>query len=81
MVSSASYNAHVKVLSVVGYDANSGALYTLSVTSTGKVVIPAGSAAGLEGALPLTAGLNWPCPGETTCSLPSLDQLAAALAS
>lgn len=78
VVSSAGYNEHVKVLSVVGYDANSGALYTLSVTSTGKVVIPAESAAGLDGALPLTARLNWPCPGETTCSLTVSDSLGSS---
>ncbi|HXL89901.1 MAG TPA: hypothetical protein VN969_13165 [Streptosporangiaceae bacterium] len=76
----AGYNEHTKTLSVGGYDANSGALYTLSVTSTGQVVIPAESAAGLDGGLPLTAGpgFNWPCPGETTCSLTVSDNLGSS---
>jgi Putative Ig domain len=76
---SASYNAHTKLLSVTGYDANSGALYTLSVTSTGKVVFPAKSAAGDNGELPLAAGgFAWPCPGETTCSLTVSDSLGSS---
>ena len=76
----ASYNGHTKTLSVSGYDANSGALYTLSVTSSGKVVIPAKSAAGFDGGLPLSAGpgFNWPCPGETTCSLTVSDNLGSS---
>jgi hypothetical protein len=76
----AGYNEHTKTLSVGGYDANSGALYTLSVTSTGKVVIPAESAAGLDGGLPLSAGpgFNWPCPGENTCSLTVSDSLGSS---
>jgi hypothetical protein len=75
------YNEHTKTLSVSGYDANSGALYTLSVTSTGKVVILAKSAAGLDGGLPLSAGpgFNWPCPGETTCSLTVSDNLGSSV--
>jgi Putative Ig domain len=76
---SAGYNAHTKLLSVTGYDANSGALYTLSVTSTGKVVFPAKSAAGDNGKLPLAAGgFAWPCPGETTCSLTVSDSLGSS---
>jgi hypothetical protein len=80
LAGAAGYNLHTKTLSVGGYDANSGALYTVSVTSTGKVVIPAKSAAGLDGGLPLTAGpgFNWTCPGETTCSLTVSDSLGSS---
>ena len=35
----AGYNGHTKTLTVAGYDANAGALYSLSVTSTGKQLI------------------------------------------
>jgi Putative Ig domain len=80
LVGGAGYNEHTKTLAVVGYDANSGALYTLSVTSTGKVVIPAKSAAGDDGGLPLSAGpgFNWPCPGESTCNLTVSDSLGGS---
>jgi hypothetical protein len=78
VVVAAGYNGHTGTLSVPGYDANSGALYTLSVTSTGKVVIPAESAVGDDGALPLGGRFPWPCPGETTCSLTVSDSLGSS---
>jgi len=49
LVTSAGYNGHTNRLSVIGYDANAGALYSLSVTATGKQLIAPESMAAGEG--------------------------------
>ena len=77
---SAGYNGHTHTLSVGGYDANAGALYSVSVTSTGKQVFAPRSAANGTGEFELTTGPGgvWPCPGERTCSLTVSDSLGSS---
>lgn len=52
-VAAGKYNLHIHDLSVGGYDANAGALYSLSLTSTGKQLVAPESMAGHGGAVSL----------------------------
>lgn len=75
---SAIYNVHQGKLYVGGYDVNVGALYSVSVTSTGKVLFPPQSADGPGGNLGLYAFMPWPCTGQRSCSLTVTDSLRSS---
>jgi hypothetical protein len=77
-LNSAGYNGHLNRLSVVGYDANAGALYSLSVTKTGKQLIAPESMAGLGGDVFLGGRLAYPCPTNAGCSLTVTDSLGSS---
>ena len=65
------YNGHQFRLVVTGYDANISALWSVSVTSTGKALIsnqPNFSTAD-DGFLELNAHLNDPCGAPNSCNL------------
>jgi len=80
LVTSAGYNGHTNRLSVVGYDANAGALYSLSVTATGKQLIAPKSMAGFGGDVALVGGpgFRYPCPTNAGCSLTVTDSLGSS---
>jgi hypothetical protein len=75
-VTAAGFNGHLFRLNVAGFDVNISALYSVSVTSTGKVIIPAQPNNGTmkDGILELTEHLDDPC-GQTSCSLTVTDSL------
>ena len=77
-LNSAGYNGHLNRLSVVGYDANAGALYSLSVTKTGKQLVAPESMAGLGGDVALGGRLAYPCPTDAGCSLTVTDSLGSS---
>jgi hypothetical protein len=76
---SAGFNGHLFRLEINGYDANISALYTVSVTSTGMVVIPAqANSASQDGLLTLTEHPDDPC-GEHSCNLTVTDSLGSSV--
>lgn len=72
----ASFNGHVLEVIAGGYDANVGALYSVTVTGTGKQLV-APQSADVDGNFGLVSK-GWPCPGETTCSLTVSDSLGSS---
>lgn len=81
---SAVYNGHQSKLSVRGYDANAGALYSVSVTATGKQIIaPQPMVASQGGGVVLNtpAGSPDPCNAlrVTSCSLTVTDSLGSSV--
>ena len=79
VVTGASFNGHLFRLTVSGFDVNISALYTVSVTSTGKVIIPATPNNGTfnDGILVLTEHPDDPC-GEASCSLTVTDSFGSS---
>ena len=82
---SASFNGHQFRLYVSGFDANVGALYSVSVTSTGKLIIPPRSAGstgfyGTDGHWELVAPGADPCGASNSCSLTVTDSLGSSVA-
>jgi hypothetical protein len=74
------YNGHQFRLYVDSYDANISALYSVSVTSTGQVIIPARSnSASLDGFVALTAAVRDPCGTLNSCSLTVTDSLGSSV--
>jgi hypothetical protein len=76
------YNGHQFRLYVDGFDANVSALYSVSVTSTGKVLIPAApnnNSSWDDGLLILSAHLNDPCGALNSCSLTLADSLGSSV--
>ena len=67
-------------LSVSGYDANAGALYSLSVTATGKQLIAPESMVGHDGIVSLGAvHTAYPCPTNAGCNLTVSDSLGSSV--
>jgi hypothetical protein len=81
VVRSATYNGHQFRLYVDGYDVNISASYSVRLTSTGKVLIPAQPNTGLadNGFLALTAHLNDPCGANNSCNLTVTDNLGSSV--
>jgi hypothetical protein len=76
----ADYNGHQFRLYASGYDVNISALYSVSVTSTGKVVIPAQSNnASPDGSMRMSASSNDPCGAENLCNLTVTDSLGSSV--
>jgi len=78
-VTGASFNGHLFRLTVSGFDVNISALYSVSVTSTGKVIIPPtpNNSTFNDGILVLTEHPDDPC-GEASCSLTVTDSLGSS---
>ena len=78
-VTGAGFNGHLFRLTVSGFDVNISALYSVSVTSTGKVIIAATPNNGTldDGILVLTEHPDDPC-GEASCSLTVTDSLGSS---
>jgi hypothetical protein len=63
LITGASWNGHFSRLSVNGYDANFGALWSVSVTSTGRVLISNQQNTGTpDGHVGLRHSGGYPCP-------------------
>jgi hypothetical protein len=79
VVTGAGFNGHLFRLTVSGFDVNISALYSVSVTSTGKVIIPAQPNNGTlnDGILLLSEHPDDPC-GEASCSLTVTDSLGSS---
>jgi hypothetical protein len=76
------YNGHQFRLYVDGSDVNVSALYSVSVTSTGKVLIPAApnnNSAWDDGLLILSVHLNDPCGALNSCNLSLTDSLGSSV--
>jgi Putative Ig domain len=75
----AGFNGHLFHVSVSGYDVNTSALYSVSVTSTGKVIIPAQTAVNTDGHWQLTSAhlSQDPCAG--ACSVTVTDSLGSSV--
>jgi hypothetical protein len=76
------YNGHQFRLYVDGSDVNVSALYSVSVTSTGKVLIPAApnnNSTWDDGLLILSAHLNDPCGALSSCNLSLTDSLGSSV--
>jgi len=78
VLTGAGWNGHTRTLSVTGYDANAGALYSLSVTKTGKQIIAPVSPAsgGFTGMV--AKPTPYPCPTSAGCSLTVTDSLGTS---
>lgn len=78
------YNGHQSRLYVAGYDANITTQYSVTLTSTGKVLIPP-TAAGNRGAYnsdgswQLSANINDPCGARNSCNLTVTDNLGSTV--
>ena len=81
VVTGAVYNGHQFRLYVDGFDVNVSALYSVSVTSTGKVIIPAQPNRGAsdDGFLALTAGVPDPCGTPHSCNVTVNDSLGSSV--
>ena len=63
LITAAAYNGHTHLLGVSGYDANIGALWSVSVTSTGRVLISNQQNTGTpDGHVGLRHSGGYPCP-------------------
>src|SRR5215467_4060051 len=63
LIKGASWNGHYSQLSINGYDANVGALWSVSVTSTGRVLISNQQNTGtVDGHVGLRHSGGYPCP-------------------
>ena len=82
LITSAGYNGHTNRLSVSGYDANAGALYSLSVTASGKQLIAPESMVGVGAAgnvvLNTSSGFRYPCTTNAGCNLTVTDSLGSS---
>ena len=61
----AGWNGHLGNLQVTGWDVNISALWSVSVTSTGRVLISnqkAGAGYPIDGSLVVRKGMGYPCP-------------------
>jgi hypothetical protein len=76
----AAYNRHQSRLYVAGFDVNVSALYSVSVTATGKVIIPAqpNGWAAHDGFLELAAYANDPCGITHSCNVTVTDSLGSS---
>jgi hypothetical protein len=76
------YNGHQFRLYVDGFDVNVSALFSVSVTSTGKVLIPAAPNNNItwnDGLLVLTVHLNDPCGALNSCNITLADSLGSSV--
>jgi hypothetical protein len=65
VIKGASWNGHTGTLAISGWDANIGALWSVSVTSTGRVLIsnqPRTAYYPIDGSQVVRKGLGYPCP-------------------
>jgi hypothetical protein len=65
VITGASWNGHTGTLGIGGYDANISALWSVSVTSTGRVLIanqPSRTTYPINGTQILQKGTGYPCP-------------------
>ncbi len=81
VVTSAAYNGHQSRLYVDGFDVNVSALYSVSVTSTGKLIIPAqaNGSAWDDGYLALTGAVPDPCGTLNSCNITLKDSLGSSV--
>src|SRR5664280_416361 len=80
VINAAAYKGHVFRLYVQGFDVNISALYSVYLTSTGKLIIPARSNSGsLNGFLSLSASVPDPCGTNNSCSLTVRDSLGSSV--
>jgi hypothetical protein len=82
VVNAAAYNGHQSVLYVgLGFDVNISALYSVYVTSTGKLIIPAqpNRRASDDGSLELIASVPDPCGTTHSCNLTMKDSLGSSV--
>ena len=75
------YQGHQFRLYVDGYDVNISALYSVVLTSTGRVLIPAQANTSTwdDGLLALSAHLNDPCGAENSCNITLQDSLGSSV--
>jgi len=65
VIKGAGWNGHTGVLAISGWDANISALWSVSVTSTGRVLIsnqPKTTYYPIDGSLVVRKGMGYPCP-------------------
>src|SRR5690349_3427104 len=65
VIKGAGWNVHTGTLAISGWDANIGALWSVSVTSTGRVLIsnqPKTTYYPIDGSLVVRKGMGYPCP-------------------
>ena len=65
VIKGAGWNGHTGVLAISGWDANISALWSVSVTSTGRVLIsnqPRTAYYPIDGSLVVRKGMGYPCP-------------------
>jgi hypothetical protein len=77
----AGWNGHLSNLQVDGWDANNGALWSVSVTSTGRVLIsnqPSRVTYPIDGFLIVQTHTGYPCPGNG-CDLTVTNSLGTSV--
>jgi hypothetical protein len=81
VITGVSYNGHQFRLYVDGFDVNVSVLYSVVLTSTGKVLIPAQANTSTwdDGLLALTAHINDPCGTINSCDITLKDSLVSSV--
>jgi hypothetical protein len=81
VVTGVSYNGHQFRLYADGFDVNVSALYSVVLTSTGKLLIPAqaNTSTWNDGLLALSAHINNPCGAENSCDITLEDSLGSSV--
>ena len=81
VVTGVSYNGPQFRLYVDGFDVNVSALYSVVLTSTGKLLIPAqaNTSTWNDGLLALSAHINDPCGAENSCDITLKDSLGSSV--
>jgi hypothetical protein len=81
VITGVSYNGHQFRLYVDGFDVNVSALYSVVLTSTGKVLIPAQANTSTwdDGLLALTAHINDPFGTIDSCDITLKDSLGSSV--
>jgi hypothetical protein len=82
VIKGAGWDVHTGVLAISGYDANIGALWSVSVTSTGRVLIssqPRTAYYPIDGSFVVRKGMGYPCPLRTGCDLTVTNNLGSSV--
>ena len=82
LIKGAGWNVHTSGLTISGWDANIGALWSVSVTSTGRVLIanqPSRTTYPIDGFLVVQTHIGYPCPTINGCDLTVTNNLGSSV--
>jgi len=82
VIKGAGWNVHNSGLTISGWDANISALWSVSVTSTGRVLTsnqPRTAYYPIDGSQVVRIGTGYPCPLRTGCDLTVTNNLGSSV--